>query len=182
MNYSELQSALGETGAFCPAEQWHGLLCGLLCSGRPVSAALLQQLMVENAGLDQEPAGSCIPVFEALMRETGMRLSEGQFDFALLLPDDDESLPRRTQALGDWCESFLFGLSAGGLSNETELTAEVDEFIADLAEISRVEFNNETASDEDEIQFSELVEYVRLGVLLINDEFNPVDGPRRVEH
>ena len=182
MDYTELQSALGDDAEFCLAEQWHGLLCGLLCSGRPVSTGLLQQLMMDSAGLDHEIPDPCRPILEKLLRETGLQLAEGQFNFTLLLPEDDDGLVRRTQALGDWCEAFLFGLSAGGLNSETELTPEIDEFIADIAEISRVEFDDETAGEADEYRYNELVEYVRLGVLLINDEFNPVDAPRRIEH
>jgi uncharacterized protein YgfB (UPF0149 family) len=182
MNYTELQLTFGEMADNCPAEQWHGLLCGLICSGRPTSVDLLHRLMVETNEINLVLGDSQKGMLEQLLEETAQQLAEGQFAFNLLLPDDDEDLSLRTRALSDWCDAFLFGLSAGGLNRDTELAPDLGEFIADLTEISRVEFQADTASEDDEYDFNELVEYIRVGVLLAYDELNPVGTAKQTEH
>jgi hypothetical protein len=182
MNYAEIQTALcGETGN-CPAEQWHGLMCGLICSGRPTSVDLLSRLMLEITGLEEELQAQQITMLEQLLQETGQQLSAGNLDFNPLLPGEEESLAQRTRALGDWCDSFLFGLSAGGLNNETGPAPDVGEFIADLSEISHAEFESDVDREDDEYYYNELVEYVRVGALLVNDECNPIEPARPREH
>ena len=84
--------------------------------------------------------------------------------------DDDAALDERVMALGEWCQGFLFGLGQSGLSNETQLTTEIADVLRDLAAVAQVGLN-ETAED-DEVSYSELVEYVRVAVLLVEAELD----------
>jgi hypothetical protein len=183
MSYAEIRSILCSGDGDCPVEQWHGLLCGLVCSGRPTSVDLLNRLMIDITGLEAELTPQQIAVLEDLLRETVQQLADGQITFQLLLPDEEESLALRTQALSDWCDAFLFGLSAGGLSSgEAEPAADIGDFLTDLAEISRAGFEDDADCDDNEYYYNELVEYVRVGALLVNDECNPVEPLHRSEH
>jgi len=56
----------------------------------------------------------------------------------------------------------------------------VREILRDLAEISKVEFDVEGAGEAEEGAYAEIVEYVRVGVLLINEEMHPVKAPPRL--
>jgi uncharacterized protein YgfB (UPF0149 family) len=100
--------------------------------------------------------------------------------FQLLLPDDDDDLGERTDALATWCLGFVYGLAAGGISEESELPEDTKELLMDFIEISRAgndlgDQDDDSASDEeDELAFMEIVEYVRTGVLLINEELQPL--------
>ncbi|MES0328506.1 MAG: UPF0149 family protein, partial [Gammaproteobacteria bacterium] len=96
----------------------------------------------------------------------------------MLLPEDDEDLMDRTEALANWCQGFVYGLAAGGISDDTKLPGDAQEILMDFVEISRAGYNigdddvievSET-TEEDELAFVEVVEYVRTGVLLINEE------------
>ncbi|MBN1378859.1 MAG: UPF0149 family protein [Gammaproteobacteria bacterium] len=182
MNYAELQSRLGTKAEYGPVEHWHGLACGLLCSGRPTSVDLLCRLMSEMIGLERALKHQQEDALEQLLGETSQQLDEGQLTFNLLLPEEDEDLAQRTQALCDWCESFLFGLFAGGLNSEVDIAPDVSEFIADLTEISRAGIEDNSADEDNEFHYHELVEYVRVGVLLINEEINPIGNPQQTEH
>ena len=58
---------------------------------------------------------------------------------------------------------------------------DVAELVRDITEISRADFEIEEADEDDEQAFSEVVEYVRMGVLLINDELQPLKAPARLQ-
>ncbi|HEX5637076.1 MAG TPA: UPF0149 family protein, partial [Gammaproteobacteria bacterium] len=87
---------------------------------------------------------------------------------------DEASLAERTEALAEWCQGFVFGLAAGGLKRETELPADTAELISDMVAISRAGLDQDEPDDTDEDAYMQLCEYVRMGVLLITEELQPV--------
>lgn len=182
MEYTELESTLECGSGACRTEHWHGLLCGLLSVGRPASVDLMHRLLFEVTGLEGELRSDQYDALAQLLLITRQQFAKNEIEFDLLLPDDEQSLVERTQALGGWCETYLYGLSAGGLSDDTEVSDEVAEFITDLTEISRAEYGLGASEDEDEFRFNELVEYIRVGVLLVNENLNPVGIDQQNEH
>ena len=142
------------------------MLCGLLCSPEGFETGTwLQHLTGYSEGSVTElPTGD--PLNE-LLRNTLKGIDSQEFGFELLLPDDDEPLMVRTDALGGWCRGFLsgFGISRGAAAT----SAESQEFLGDIYQISRVDPND----NEDEVSesaFQEIVEYARMGAILLREE------------
>ena len=104
-----------------------------------------------------------------LGRETEEQLADPGLAFRPLLPDDMEPLDVRVEALGEWCEGFLLGVGLGGVARQGELSANVQEILRDLQEISKVSWDVE-ADEDAEASYVELVEYVRVGVMLMREE------------
>ncbi|MDJ0654969.1 MAG: UPF0149 family protein [Xanthomonadales bacterium] len=100
-------------------------------------------------------------------------LSDPQLGFVLFLPDDDESLQYRTEALATWCQGFVAGLSQCGVGPDTGLAGDAGEYLDDLSEISQADFGTE-GSEDDEVAYTELVEYARVGAMFI---FATLHGP-----
>ena len=79
------------------------------------------------------------------------------------------SLREQANTLVDWCQGFLVGL---GLSSVQTSDEQVLEMIKDISEISQLEVdlldNEENAQD-----FYEIVEFVRMGVLFIQETLQP---------
>ncbi len=79
------------------------------------------------------------------------------------------SLREQANTLVDWCQGFLVGL---GLSSVQTSDEQVLEMIKDISEISQLEAdlldNEENAQD-----FYEIVEFVRMGVLFIQETLQP---------
>jgi hypothetical protein len=96
----------------------------------------------------------------------------------LLLPADDELLSSRTEALSQWCAGFLFGLALGGFREEVAMPDNVSEVMKDFSEISRAGFTSDATDEADEAAYMEIVEYVRMGVLLLYEELQPVPTAR----
>ena len=116
------------------------------------------------------------------MQDTQQQLNDTEADFQLLLPDDEETLDARTVALADWCHGFTYGLAMGGLKEDRELPEDTAEIIRDLTEIARADFDSGEASEADEEAFMHIHEYVRMGVLLITEELQPVAQSEETLH
>ena len=157
----------------------HGLLCGLLCRETSGTAsdfmshlAAMQLVVKPGAGLE----AVLIEAFES----TTHQLEDEEFGFILWLPDDEESLEERTIALAQWCSGFLAGLASGGQLDA--LSEEAKEAIEDLQQIARAEITSPGPdageSEEDEVAFTEIVEYVRVVALMMREDFR---GPGQHE-
>ena len=74
---------------------------------------------------------------------------------------------------------FSLAWAARVCRKKTELTGDIADALSDLASISQVaNLEDEEGDEEDEVSYSELVEYVRVAVLLVYAELNPVDDHR----
>lgn len=101
-----------------------------------------------------------------LYRLTQDQLEQGNFDYALLMPDDDESLSLRTDALSHWCQGFMLGLRFSGVDDPGKFSGEMAEILGDIQEISQVSSAALENNEEEEQSYAELVEYLRVGVML----------------
>jgi hypothetical protein len=60
------------------------------------------------------------------------------------------------------------------------LPEEVVELLDDLGQIARVDFELDDPNEEDQVAFEEVVEYIRVGTLLIHEELQPAVPPQRL--
>ena len=99
-----------------------------------------------------------------LFEETRAALSGQNMEFELLLPDDDQPLERRTEALCLWCNGFIYGLGTAGHSDPTRLAGDAGEIVRDFNQIMQAGVDESEGEEANESAFAELVEYVRVGV------------------
>ncbi len=145
----------------------HGMLCGLLCSSDCSSDrdVWLRQLFPDTA-----PGAETKRFFQKLYVKIKSDLNDSCFTFFPLLPDDGQSIGLRISALGEWCQGFVLGLSLGGLQQTEQFSAEVQEVLRDLAEMSQADSYQLDGDEQDERSYMELVEYLRTAVLLLHAE------------
>ena len=152
-----------------PAEL-HGLLCGLLCADPKLDRE--RWLDVARAEL-ADGATLAEPVRDALAKllEFGSaQLSADDGAVTPLLPDDDAPLRQRAEALGSWCQGLLYGLGLAGPDRRDGWSAESQEFLQDATQIAQVGFETDQATEADEIAYAEVVEYLRVGLLMILED------------
>lgn len=171
VSFPELEDTLAEAGSPTEAAEAHGSLCGALCAQSRLRFESWLEELLENRETQNERTHD---VLRAVFSQTSEELGGASMQFAPLLPDDDEPLAGRTSALAHWCEGFLYGLGAGGLSTLDSLPGEVGEIVRDMSEISRATPEDGEATETDEQAYAELVEYIRVGVQLIYDELEPL--------
>ncbi len=193
LNYPDipqLEGLLFDVDAMLGATESHGALCGMLCAQGATDVAQWMLHVLgerEEGSKDLQQAGKMLLHIHQVTVEQ-MNDSDVQFD--LMLPDDDESLEARVEALGVWCQGFVYGLAAGGVKEDTDLPEDSKELIKDILEISRAGYaaddeaelnaSVENDSDEDEVAFMEVSEYVRMGILLIYEELQPLQSSQTV--
>jgi yecA family protein len=185
----QLEDLLFEVDAAQGAIESHGALCGMLCAQGATEASQWMLSVLgehEETSLALQQAGKKLLQIHQLTVEK-MNAIEGDFD--LMLPDDDETLEMRVEALGVWCQGFVYGLAMGGIKEDTVLPEDSKELIKDILEISRAGYvadneaelaSDEENTEEDEMAFVEVCEYVRTGVLLIYEELQPLQSSQTV--
>lgn len=162
------------------ASKVHGLLCGLLCVNGTLGGEAWLSCVVDELPEDKNLIRDSQELLLELQDVTFSQLRADSFSFSLILPSDQTPLAQRTLSLGYWCQGFLSGLGLGGMQKSWTLSDEADEFLNDLLEISQVGFDTQNAAEEDECAYTEIVEYVRIGVLLMEQELRPYTDKSRL--
>lgn len=168
LTYEDLESALERETVGTTAAECHGLLCGLLCGPEDTS----EEAWLREICEDIEARPELLAVLRGVREDAVRQLFGGQLDFTPLLPADGEALSARSTALGTWCDGFLVGLTLGGVRDWEGLSEDAREIVADFSEFTRIEPEPQ-ADEANEAAYAELVEYVRVGVLLLNEELRP---------
>lgn len=168
-DFDELQQVLQKLDAPASIADGHGLLCGILCVPSQLSEEDWLLQVLGDTEMEDAPSSRWYLLLHHTRQETMRQLDSGDCHFQLMLPNDTQPLALRLGALGDWCEGYLAGLGLAGVRDSELLPPNTQEIIHDMVEISRVGLN-ERPTDADEAAYAEVVEYVRVGVMLIKEE------------
>lgn len=178
-DYMNLQELLHNIDAAMEASEAHGALCGILCAQGSADINVWQQHVAGTEAGNNVAIDKVADELQQMYLATIAALNNEVAEFECLLADDDEKLGDRVHSLAWWCQGFLYGLAAGGISKDSKLPEDSAELVADFIEISRVVYDDEDV-DSSEADYMELVEFVRVGVLLINEELQPVKRDKPV--
>ena len=181
----QLEDLLFEVDAALGGIESHGALCGMLCAQGSTEAS---QWLLHVLGEHEESNKPLQAVGKQLLQIYQIavaQMNDTEADFELMLPDDDEPLEERVEALGIWCQGFVYGLAAGGIQEGADLPEDSDEIIKDILEISRAGYAIDDdavvdINEDDEEAFMEVCEYVRMGVLLVYEELQPLQSSQTV--
>jgi len=181
-DFDTLDDALSRADAPVGASEAQGMLCGMLCAQGRVDLAGWEKLVLDEPAPGDALAKECHPLLGALFESTRVALNDAVLEFSLLLPDDRDLLHLRTAALREWCQGFLYGFGlAGGRMQADQVPAEVQEVLGDISHMANLESDASQEGEDDESAYAELVEYLRVGVLLMNEMLHPVKAPPRLQ-
>ncbi|MCC6303372.1 MAG: UPF0149 family protein [Gammaproteobacteria bacterium] len=168
MDWSRVNAALRRLGVATDAAEGHGVLCGLLCARGPSTEGAWLDLVrsEQTAGAVGSADAEAWEELSRLYRATLGQLRDEGFAFALLLPEDDQPLLLRAEAMTEWCQGFLYGFAAGGVEDTQTLPEEVREVVEDIVEISHASADGDEG-EPGETAYAELIEYLRVGVILV---------------
>ncbi|MCN4143876.1 MAG: YecA family protein [Thiohalomonas sp.] len=113
--------------------------------------------------------------FKSFFAATLTALSANALNIYPLLPGDaSESI--RFEGIAEWAQGFLMGLSFAGIKSFSEYPEEVSEFVEAMASISTAgDYEYDLAGDDSDEEA--IIEFIRMGVLFINEELNPIRVP-----
>jgi len=179
--FEDLEAAFENGSALSDPSEAHGMLCGMICaSGRADVQAWYEHVLGEA-----EPGDLTRSAVEAALVElhdvTVQQLGNNDFGFSLLLHSDDDPVDVRVEDLANWCRGFVLGLAAGGITDLTRLPEEAAEVIRDMLEIARAGYETGTDENENETAITEIIEYVRVGALVVLEEVAESMSPKIVK-
>lgn len=157
----------------CHPSELHGQLCGMLCMDDALDDERWLSVLSADAA-DVVDAASLVELYRATVSQIG----DDDFGMTLLLPDDEMNMSVRAESLSFWCQGLLTGLGIGGLPAQSELSGDSREFLEDVSQIARIGLDGDRSDEEDEIAYSEIVEYLRMGLLLLNRELSGLRAER----
>jgi len=138
-----------------------GLLCGQ-ATGLAKSRWLTE--LLDAAGLKAEA-----------VHETVAMLNDAELGFEPAVSPEDTSLVERSENLIDFCTGFNYGLGLSSAGKKTtSLPKDTREVISDFQAIENLDLDE--LDDSDENAWQELFEFIRVGVLLVHEELQPVAG------
>ena len=176
LSYEELLIPLQKLDIDKDPSEIHGSLCGILCAKDKHEAQIDIALLIPELDSANLLHRECFDSLTELYNQTLLQLNDPNCEFYMLLPDENSTdLQTLVDALGDWCQGFLVGLSFGGITDIDGLEPDSAELVQDFVEIARAGSSYALEDSDDEQQaFTELLEYVRIGVLLIHEEQHPI--------
>jgi len=176
-DFDTLADLLVEEGllTLSPAEL-HGLLSGQVAAGARFDPSSLLIRIGELLDLEPFKRDATRTGVMQLYLATLQQLQAPDFSFELVLPDDDQPLAVRADALGVWCSGFLSGFGLQERKGSQGLSIEGQETLRDLAQIVQITTAADADAEEDENDLMEVQEYVRMAALLVFSECNEPDG------
>lgn len=178
---SLVDAALRRLDAEMSVAECHGVLTGWLCAASGLTREQWLGHLAPDLAVGDGPAQQAGETLEGLRQAVVAQLNDPELDFQPLLPADDNPLVERVEALGEWCQGFLLGISLGGLKDIAKLPGDSGEALRDLVQLSRAASYDVGEGEEDEEAYTELLEYVRAAVLLVNEELNPTRAAPRMD-
>jgi len=151
--------------------------CGLLVrqpgSGPDAFIGLLDMLQIID-----NPGAALRDSLSELFTAAAAQLADEEMGLVIWLPDDSETLEDRTEAIAQWCNGFLASVGAGDDDRLSTLSDDAGEALADIKEIALAEVSDAAPEEtpgiadieEDEQAFAEIVEYIRVSVMILRED------------
>jgi hypothetical protein len=175
LTHAELAHALKTLCLGMGASDLHGSLTGYLCAGGSAGAdewPAALEIEPDPIGSGPTARGSASTLHNEMLsqlyRDCRAQLDDPDLGFEPLLPAPDAPVETRADALVEWCRGFLGGVGLSGTATRL-LSADANEVLADIGRIAASRFDYDDA-EEDESALSEVLEFVRVGVLLLHTE------------
>ncbi len=177
--YDELTNLYARMGITAGASETHGIVTGLVCGGAArdsVRDALY--LVAGSQRLPDNTAEAVSQILVELYDATVRSFNNDRFDYELVLPDDENSIVERIDAVAAWCQGFVLGLLQNEDISIEKLDEDSAEIVRDIMAIAEVESLNEMVNDDghaqsDEHSLTEIEQYLRVGAQLVFEELNP---------
>ncbi len=146
----------------------HGILCALKCIDKNITLDnWLKEVTNDDIDMNNIIHKQSYAKLSEVFEMTKKQLKSNNFEFRLLIAPDDDSLNKRLHSLTQWCQGFLLGLGLAKIKTKDE---DILEIIKDIATIARIN-TNIYDSEDNIVDFTEILEFIRVGVMLIYEDF-----------
>ncbi|BAS67081.1 UPF0149 family protein [Bathymodiolus septemdierum thioautotrophic gill symbiont] len=169
INYDDVKDILHKLNTDDTIASAHGILCGFSCVRPGVTLDDWLNEVLVSIDLNNLNEKEAHEKLAQVYNTTLSQLNDATLNFQLLIADENCTLREQADTLIQWCQGFLVGLGLQKISTHDE---DVLEMMKDFSEISQLNGdvldNEENAND-----LSEIIEFVRMGTLLIQETLQP---------
>ncbi len=168
--YQPFADHLKSIGVLASPSELHAQASAVLCVNKTASFELWLKQMINEYCVENPHDPNFNMVMSAVFDYAKDQLGKDDYSYQLLLPQDNSSLANRVSVLSEWVATFLSALGTTGMT-DNRLSKEGSEFMRDMEQIARIE-NDEDEVTGEELDFIEITEYVRTGVMMLYIELN----------
>ncbi|WP_454781593.1 UPF0149 family protein [Legionella sp. WA2022007384] len=162
-NYDEFSATISVLMLHISASLLHGMMCGYLCAGSDAQGEAYLRALLNNKK-DEASRNAVLAMF-SVFSISQQQINTMDFEFEMLLPDDEESLLVRAQAFSEWCEGFTQALTLAGITANQFHEDEAQDAFQHLVEFAELDCDTLDVDEEDERALMEVSEYARMAVL-----------------
>jgi yecA family protein len=164
--YNAIQQVLQRIEADIEAAELQGIISGFIAVAPDANDQAWVTHVVNVIDAEDAQSQKSVQVLRQLRKVIQEQLADENLTFSPLLPKDEEPIKQRMQAIVDWSQGFMLGISLGGLKETRHLSKPSAEFIADLPKFSRLEIDI-AENNESETAYTEVVEYLKVGAITV---------------
>ncbi|AMQ26536.1 TPA: UPF0149 family protein [Legionella pneumophila] len=166
--YDDFVESISVLALTMSGSELHGIMCGYLCAGADSQGEAYIRALLNNKK-DEQSRNALLSMF-SVFSISQQQMNNFDFEFEMLLPDDDESLVTRAQAFSEWCEGFTQGLTIAGVGMEQFYEEESQDALQHLMEFAELDCETLEVGEEDERALMEVSEYTRMAVLRLHSD------------
>jgi uncharacterized protein YgfB (UPF0149 family) len=155
-SYQQVADGLRDYKLVLSPSEIHGQLCGYICAGTKMNGV---------AWLEADPL--LHPPLLELYKTSYHLINDFANEFQLLLPSDATDIYGRAASLREWSQGFVTGLMLAGLRPNRDFSDEINDALVRIAQVAELDPLMLEVSDEDESALADLIDYIRLAVLMI---------------
>lgn len=148
--------------------QLHGMMCAYLCAGADSQGEAYLRALLHNKK-DEESRSAILCMF-AVFSVSQQQISNFDFEFEMMLPDENQPLIDRARAFSEWCEGFTQGLTMAGVDQDQFYEEEAQEALQHIIEFSELDCDTLDMDEEDEKALMEVSEYTRMAVIRLHGD------------
>ena len=168
-DYLSFTEAVASLALPFSASKLHGILCAYLSAGAVREGEAYLRALTSQYHKESPAIRQATFVLFTVFAVTQQQLRDVDFEFELLLPDDDAPLSFRAEAFSDWCDGYTENLVLVGIEPDS-FDEDTHEAFYHLKEFSSLNYDELDISEDDERAFMEISEYTRITVLQIFSE------------
>lgn len=167
-DYDEFNESIATLALDISASELHGIMCGYLCAGADSQGEAYLRALSGNKK-DQSSRTAALAMF-AVFSISQQQIINFDFDFELLLLEDESPLIDRARAFSEWCKGFVHGLSMLSIGVEQFYEEEAQDAMQHLMEFAELDCDSLDVDEEDERALMEVSEYARMAVIRLHSD------------
>lgn len=165
-DYNHLQSQLMQQDLPITAAEIQGILAGLFVTGVALDSLEWQKELYKYTGNLKSMPQPLLTEIAKVRNQLAQELAAEQGELGLLIPDADEFIVDRAEALIYWCQGF--SLCVQGRLGQIQFNDEdCQEAWQDIQEICHLDLDSISENESDEQALVALEEHIKVSVLML---------------